>query len=169
MKNPITQTLTEFAEFRTLERELTGQQHSEIHRLYAVMKNGETKEVAHHGDAYEMLQTFAVRLMLNKVKELRDIDALIIETQAMVAKANATGDEPDPDTEPLDVVVSTIHNGEEIACYVAPVHPEQAEAVGFTAGLQDGEGHGKLAEALEKMTLSVFMAQHIAEAEENEK
>ena len=167
MKN-ITETLSQFAQFREMERHLTGNHHSEIHRLYAVLKNGETKEVAHHGDAYEMLQTFAVRLMLNKVKELREIDALIIETQAMVAKADATGNEPDPDTEPLDVIVSTIHNGEEIACYVSAVHPEQAEAIGFTAGLQDGEGHGKLAEALEKMTLSVFMAQHIAEAEETE-
>jgi hypothetical protein len=168
MKETLTQTLSQFAQFRELERQLTGQHHSEIHRLFAVLKNGETKEVGHHGDAYEMLQTFAVRLMLDKVKELRDIDALIIETQAMVAKADATGNEPDPDTEPLDVVVSTIHNGEEIACYVSPVHPEQAEAVGFTAGLQDGEGHGKLAEALEKMTLAVFMAQHIAEAGETE-
>ncbi len=80
----------------------------------------------------------------------------------------ATKAKPDPDTEPLDVVVSTIHDGAEIACYVSPVHPEQAEAVGFTAGIQEGEGVGKLAEALEKLTLAVFMAQHIAEAEGNE-
>ena len=168
MKNTLTQTLTEFAQFREMERHLTGQQHSNIHRLYAVLKNGETKEVGHHGDAYEMMQIFAVRLMLDKVKELRDIDALIIETQAMVAKADETGEEPDPECEALDVVVSTIHNGEEIACYVSPVHPEAAQAVGFTAGLQDGEGHGRLAEALEKMTLAVFMAQHIAENGEAE-
>jgi hypothetical protein len=167
MKNTLTQTLTEFAEFRTLERELTGRHDSTTHRIYAVLNNGETKEIGANGDAYEMMQTIAVKLMVNKLSVLRDISALILETQANVCKADETGENPDPTFDPLDVVVTVIHDGEETACYVSAVRPEIAEAVGFDTGIQDGEGSGKLAEALEKLTLSVFMAQAMREEDDD--
>lgn len=168
MKNTLTQTLAEFAEFRSLERQLTGNNDSTTHRIFAVLNNGETKEVGHNGDAYEMMQTLAVKIMMNKLSVLRDISALIIETQANVCKADETGEAPDPSMDPLDVVVSVIHDGEETACYVTAVHPEIAEAIGFDTGLQEGEGVGRLADSLEKLTLAVFMAQHIAEHGEAE-
>ena len=164
MKSTLTQTVENFARVRQMEREATQEQ--EAHHIFLLHEDGNTTKVGSNGDPYEMMERLAVRLMLDKIK-LGDIAGVIVETPAHAVQATDYDEAQEADdSQRISVVVTAGHDGAEIVSFITTNEPEKAERLGLPTGSQDAQ-EGRLADTLEKITLSILMAQIIEKRGKN--
>lgn len=167
----------ELADARQLER-TTGllNPKDETHRVFFVYERdneARAEEVASNGDIYDALKTLMVRVMVGKVREIDKVRAVIIEAHASARKVPKEYQNADPSTlsqelietwETQDVVVTIGHDGETVTNHTRGTTNDEPnmDEVGDTASAQ-----GRLAEAVETLTLGVLLAAKFRETDEN--
>lgn len=172
---PLAEITKELADARHLER-TTGLLTDDRHRVFFVYDDEtETRaeEVAANGDIYDAIKTLMVRVMVNKVRDIAKVRAVIIEAHASARKVPAEYMTTDPSNVPQeiietwetqDVVVTIGHDGETITNHTRGVNDD--------APNMDEEGNhtnaqGRLAEAVETLTLGVLLAAKLRGDDDN--
>lgn len=156
----------DLADARALERS-TGLLTDDRHSVFFVYDDGqETRAeiVSQHGDIYEAIKTLMVRVMLKKVRNIDKVRAVVIEAHAAARKVPTEFQHIDPSTldpetvatwETQDVTVTIGHDGETVTNHTrgATTDAPNFDEVGDTSSAV-----GRLAEAVETLTLGVLLA-----------
>lgn len=168
---PLAEITKELADARHLER-TTGLLTDERHSVFFVYDDGadtRAEIVASNGDVYEAIKHLMVRVMLKKVRNLRNVRAVVIEAHANARKVPAEYQTTDPTTLPKelvetwevqDVVVTIGHDGETVTNHTRGL---QNDGPNFDEVGDQSNAQGQLAEALETLTLGVLLAAQLNE------
>jgi len=173
MKTTIGKVTKDLADARHLER-TTGLLNDDTHRVYFLVQTDtgtETREVSNGGDIYDAIKHAMLRVMLKKVRDMRQVRGVIVETHATARRVpdEYLGNNPENlereliETWPkADYVVTIGHDGENVAT-VSRLLPGQEVTEADAPGDHDDEGdttqaQGRLAEAVQTLTLGALLA-----------
>lgn len=163
---PLAEITKELADARHLER-TTGLLKDDRHRVFFVYDDDtETRaeEVSANGDVYDAIKTLMVRVMVNKVRNIEKVRAVIIEAHASARKVPVEYQTTDPSELPdelvqswetQDVVVTIGHDGETVTNHTRGT---TTDAPNFDEVGNHTSAVGRLAEAVETLTLGVLLA-----------
>ncbi len=162
------QKVSTFADFRKLQREAGLVAADEQHRIYAMTDDGRMEEIAQHGDVYEAITAVMAKVMLEKLPIIAQTSGIVIEAQVAVPKCGqvptSLTEEEAENLERADAILTLGHDGAGLAAAVRPANttnvPDALPADDEFADLNTG---GKLAEALESLTLGILLARKFIE------
>lgn len=172
---PLVEITKDLADARALERS-TGLLTDERHTVFFVYDDGteaRAEIVGQHGDIYEAIKTLMLRVMLKKVRNLQSVRAVIIEAHAAARKVPAEFQNIDPAEIPQalietweqqDVTVTIGHDGEVFTNHTrgADNDAPNCDEYGDTSNAV-----GRLAEALQTLTLGVLLAGQLGDDDQN--
>jgi hypothetical protein len=179
MKTLIGKITKDLADARHLER-TTGLLTDDTHRIYFLVDadNGavETREIANSGDVYDAIKQAMLRVMLKKVRDMRQVRGVIVETHATARRVpdELQGTNPENvereiiETWPkADYVVTIGHDGENVAT-ASRLLPGQELTETDAPDETDDEGdttqaQGRLAEAVQTLTLGALLAAQLSQ------
>lgn len=172
---PLAEITKDLADSRQLER-ATGLLNDDRHAIFFVYENEtETRAeiVSQHGDVYEAIKHLMLRVMLKKVRNIANVRAVIVEAHAAARKVPTEYQGKDPDTIPQsvietfpvqDVVVTIGHDGETVTNHTRGTDNDEPN---FDEVGDQSAAAGRLAEALETLTLGVLLAAQLDDGDTN--
>lgn len=172
---PLAEITKELADARALERSM-GLLTDERHTVFFVYDDGtETRAeiVGQHGDVYEAIKTLMLRVMLKKVRNLHNVRAVIIEAHANARKVPTEFQHIDPTEIPQEVLDSwevqdvTVTIGHDGEVFTNHTRGTTDDAPNFDEVGDTSSATGRLAEAVQTLTLGVLLAGQLGEDDQN--